>query len=119
MMDHLQLKAVLAVIVFQGCEAVRTLSDNLSDPFLYKGSHVLFGHPVEDIFIAKPADTVTAAFFILAEDAPGYSGLVQQLRHGNTHMFAAGIERTGAADIKQIFGGLFVEHLHIDLTAPF
>src|SRR6185369_9913470 len=102
MMDYLQLDAVLAVIILQRREAVRTLGDDLFDASLREERHILPGHLVEDVFVPQPAHAVAAALFILAQETPGHPGLVQKLRNGHTDMLVARVEGTGASDVEQV-----------------
>src|SRR6266581_1076029 len=68
--DDLQLKAVLPVIIFKGREAVRALSDDLCDAVLDEGRDIFPGHLVEDVLIPQPAHAVAAAFFVPPEGSP-------------------------------------------------
>src|SRR6266540_2385612 len=117
-MDDLQVKPILPVIVFQGGEAMGALGDNLGDSLVVKEMDIFSGHLVKDVFIPQSPQAVAAAFLFFAKNPPGDAGRVQDGGQGHGGVLLAGVEGTGAAHIEEVLSLAGDERLDRQGTVP-
>ena len=104
MVDDVKLQTVLPVVILQGCQAVGALHDHFFNPPLLKERHVFPGKLVKEILIPQPAERIAAALFILPQDTPTDTRLIQELPQRQGHLLGPGVKGAGAADVEQVLG---------------
>ena len=104
MVNHLDVEAILPVVVLQRAEAVGALGDDLLDALLLEQRDVLLGKPVEHVLVAQAAQAVAAARLVVAQDAPGDPAADEDLGDGQGNLAAARVEGAGAAHVEQVLG---------------
>ena len=70
MMDDLKVESILAIVILQGAETVRTLGNDFFNALFFKQFYIISGHLFEDELIAQPSQAVPAAQFFLAQNSP-------------------------------------------------
>jgi len=70
MVDDFDLQTILAIVILERTEAVRTLGDDLGDLLCGEELDIFSGHFIKEVFVAEPPGTVAAALLFLAEYPP-------------------------------------------------
>ena len=97
MADHVEVRPQGPVFDFQGVQAVRTGGDNPVEAVPVQCSHVLPGHHLVEVFIARPPGHVAGAVLFLAQYGEIHAGAQENPGHGPGHLHVALDQGAGAA----------------------
>jgi len=99
-MIDLKISAEVRIILFQRVIAVRADGNYFFHAIAVHYFDIGLRLRLEEILIAAAHRRITAAPFLVAQNAEAHARCLQDFRESGRNFFAAVVKRTGAADVK-------------------